>query len=699
PVVAKVSTNTSTSGFLPDVVALIDAVKALLLKNITPPPASVKVVEESCVTCGGPHPYYQFLTTDGNAFLGYHDNIHAYVSAAGVNYNQGNAGHHPPTCEEYSQEVLGFSSNFNSGNPTLTFVAIVAKSSPSLTPFEGGDFNLEEIKDYPAKKNSGSTTIHVDVSLLEYDCFYSEGDICLLEKFLNNDPSSPLLSKEIKTIELKSKKSSIEEPPENKLKDLPSHLEYPFLEGTNKLPVIIAKNLIDEEMERLIKVLKSHKQAIAWKLFDIKGIDPQFYTHKILMDDDFKPAVQHQRRMDSQGIFKSRLTRKIKRRQLSLALVERLPIDEKMEVFIDDFSVFRDSFSSCLSHLDKMVKRCEETNLVLNWEKCHFMVKEGIVLGHKISKSRIEVDREKVDGISKLPPPKSVKTIQSFLGHVREAFETLKKKLIEVPILVNPDWDLPFEIMCDASDFAVGADAKPRLLRWILFLQEFEVIIRDKKGAKKVAVDHLSRLENPHQSNPEKKEITETFPLETLAMVTFRGENHASWSNKFEDALWSFRTAFKKPIGCTPYKLVYGKACQLPIKLEHKAYRALKHYNFDLKTAGYHRKVQMNELNELLNHAYENSLIYKEKTKKIHDSKIRNRIFNVGDRVLLFNSRLKIFSGKLKTHWTGPFTINQVFPYGTVELSSTNGPNVKVNGHRLKHYFGGEIPPMVVPNF
>ncbi|GJZ22479.1 reverse transcriptase domain-containing protein [Tanacetum coccineum] len=158
------------------------------------------------------------------------------------------------------------------------------------------------------------------------------------------------------------------------------------------------------------------------------------------------------------------------------------------------------------------------------------------------------------------------------------------------------------------------------------------------------------------------------------------------------------QTTYKTPIGCTPYKLVYGKACHLPIELEHKAYWALKHENFDLKTTGDQRKVQLNELSELRDQAYENSLIYKEKTKRIHDAKIKNRVFNVGDQVLLFNSRLKIFSGKLKSRWSRPFTIVQVFPYGTVELSQDSGPNFKVNGHRLKHYFGGDIPAMDIPD-
>nr|GEV91599.1 reverse transcriptase domain-containing protein [Tanacetum cinerariifolium] len=199
--------------------------------------------------------------------------------------------------------------------------------------------------------------------------------------------------------------------------------------------------------------------------------------------------------------------------------------------------------------------------------------------------------------------------------------------------------------------------------------------------------------------------IPEITPAQSSSTVSNRGlkrilertigENRASWSNKLDDALCAFHIAYKTPIGCTPYKLVYGKACHLPIELEHKAYWALKQANFDFAIAGDHRKVQLNELNELRDHAYENSLIYKGKTKRIHDSKIKNRVFNVGDRVLLFNSRLKIFLGKLKTRLSGPFTITKVFPYDTVELSQANGPNFKVNGHRVKHYFRGDVPQLV----
>ncbi|GJX94323.1 reverse transcriptase domain-containing protein [Tanacetum coccineum] len=403
------------------------------------------------------------------------------------------------SCEEYAQEVLGFSNSSKSGNPTPSLDPILSTSFPSLTPFEGCNFILEEIK-------ACLTNDSIPPGIDDAD-FDSEGDLLLLEKLLNDDPLSPLPPKKLHFEELKMIKYSIDDPSELELKDLPSHLEYAFLEGTDKLPVIISKNLKNEEKAALLKVLKSHKRAIAWKIFDIKGIDPSFCTHKILMEDDFKPAVQHQRRVNP------KIHEVIKKEVIKLfdagliypisdslwVCLYRLPcmmaifhdmIEETMEVFMDDFSVFGDSFSSCFSHLDKMLKWCVDTNLVLNWEKCHFMVKEDIVLGHKISKSGIEVDKAKVDVIAKLLHPTTVKGVQSFLGYAGfyrqfiqdfskiarpmthlleketpfvfskeciEAFNLPKKKLTEAPILVAPDWDLPFEIMCDASDYAVGA--------------------------------------------------------------------------------------------------------------------------------------------------------------------------------------------------------------------------------------------------
>ncbi|GJS34283.1 reverse transcriptase domain-containing protein [Tanacetum coccineum] len=415
---------------------------------------------------------------------------------------------------------------------------MIDSRSPSFTPFGGSHFLMEEINEF--LEHDDSIPPGVD------DIYDSEGDTVYLEELLsviNSDPNLP--PSPVCEINVPEKvKSSCEDPPDLELKDLPSHLEYAFLEGDDKLPVIIAKNLKDEDKTALIKVLKSHKHAIAWKISDIKGIYPHFCTHKILMKENAKPVVQHQRRVNpkiheviKQEVIKlldagliypisdspwvspvhcvpkkggitvvkneenelipTRLVTGwrvcIDYRKLNDAtrkdhfplpfmdqMLERLagneyycfldgfsgyfqipidPLDQEkttftcpygtfayrrmpfglcnapgtfqrcmvaifhdmiektMEVFMDDFSVFGDSFSSCLSHLDKMLQRCEDTNLVLNWEKCHFMVKEGIVLGHKISKSGIEVDKSKVDVIAKLPHPTTVKGIPIFLGN------------------------------------------------------------------------------------------------------------------------------------------------------------------------------------------------------------------------------------------------------------------------------------------
>ncbi|GJW18488.1 reverse transcriptase domain-containing protein [Tanacetum coccineum] len=917
------------------------------------------------------------------------------TSRYSVNYNDMTANRIDVVelaCEEYSQEVLGFSDVIASGNPTPGYDPIVSNSSPTLTPFGDSDFLLLEEVDAFLALADDPTSPEVDESY--YD---PEGDILILEALLNSDPSPPPnqgnylpeIRKELKLCEAKTAKSLIDEPPDVELKDLPPHLEYAFLEDNNKLPVIIAKDMSVDEKTALIKVLKSRKQAIAWKLSDIKGINPEFYSHKILMDEDYEPAVQHQRRVnpkihdvikkdveklldagliypisdspwvspvhcvpkkggmtivtnDENELVPTRLVTGwrvcIDYRKLNKAtrkdhfplpfmdqMLERLvgneyycfldgfsgyfqipidPKDQEKTTFTCPYGTFAyrrmpfglcnapGTFQRCMMAIfHDMIEKTMEVFMDDFLEKNHFIVKEGIVLGHKISKKGIEVDKAKIDVIVKLPHPTTIKGIRSFLGHAGfyrrfikdfskisrpmthllekntpfifseeciQAFQTLKKKLTEAPILIAPNWDQPFELICDANDYSIGAvmgqrtekhfrpihyasktmtkaesnytttekemlvvvyafekfrsylimnksivymdhsalkylfakkDAKARLLRWVLLLQEFDFKVIDTKGAENYAADHLSRLENRYENVLNPKEINENFPLGILNMVTYCGqeaadiltachsgpteghyganytakkvfdsgfywptiykdahegnkyilvavdylskwveakalptndarvvvkflkylfarfgtpraiirdrgthfcndkfakvmsktvrENRASWSDRLDDALWAFRIAYKTPIGCTPYKLVYRKPCHLPIELEHRAYYKLKHANFDLKTAGDHRKLQLNELNELRDEAYENSLIYKERTNKLHDSKIKNRIFNVGDQVLLFNSRLKIFSGKLKTRWSDPLHKPKFFHYGTAKIISSDGQTSK----------------------
>nr|GEZ57994.1 reverse transcriptase domain-containing protein [Tanacetum cinerariifolium] len=783
------------------------------------------------------------------------------------------------TCQEYSQDVLGFADVVSDEVSTPYYEPVVSNSSPTLTPFNESDFYLEEIENY---LNDDSNLEEIEDS--EFDM---ERDILILEALLNSNPEPPFPNQkhyfpeahnDLKVVEPKNQ-SFDDEPPEVEFKELPSCLEYAFLGENEKCPVIIAKDLNVNEKTALINVLKTRKKAIAWKLIDIRGIDPEFYLHKILLEEDFSPKVQSQRRVNPKihDVIKKEVEK-----LLDAGLIYHIsdspwiPIDSKDQektTFTCPYGTFaykRMSFGLC--NAPGTFQRCMMEIFHDMTEQTMEKVEKHFWPIHYASKTINQAET-------------NYTTTEKEMLAVVYAFEKFRSYLIMNKSIVYTD-HLALKYLF------VKKDAKARLLRWILLLQEFDFKVIDTKGAENYAADHLSRLENPYENVFDTEEINETFLLESLNKVAHQdpstpwfadfanyhagnfiikgmttqqkqkffkdarhyfwddpylyrtcpdqiirrcivgheaidilnachsgptrghyganytvkkvfdsgfywptiykdafelvkrcdlcqrqgkisqqdempqnsiqvceifdvwgidfmgpfprskgnkyilvtvdylskwveakvlptndarvvvkflkslfsrfggpkaiisdirthfcndqflkvmskygvthrlstayhpqtseqvevtnrglkqilertvGENRALWSDKLEDALWAFRTAFKTPVGCTPYRLVYGKACHLLIELEHKAFWALKHANFDLKTMDDHRKLQLNELSELRDQAYENSLIHKERTKKLHDEKIKNRIFSVDDQVLLFNSRLKIF--------------------------------------------------------
>nr|GEY72552.1 reverse transcriptase domain-containing protein [Tanacetum cinerariifolium] len=522
-------------------------------------------------------------------------------------------------------------------------------------------------------------------------------------------------------------KSSIEEPPELELKELPSHLDYAYMEGVDKLPVIILKDLKVDEKEALLKVLKSHKKAIAWKITDIKGIDPRFCTYKILMEEDYKPAVKSQRRVNP------KIHEVIKKEVIKLLDADMIyPIYDSPWVSPIHYVPKKGGITIVKNENNELIP----TQLVIGWRVC---------IDYKKSNDATCKDQFPLPFMDQMLERLTGNEFYCFLDGFSGYFQ----------ILINPPDQEKTTFTCPYGTFAYRGMPFGLFNAPGTFQRDFAIGAVEGQRTENLAANHLSRLENPHKDVFVNKDINENFPLETLGKISsgstpwfadfvnfhagnfivkgmssqqkkkffkdvrhyfwddpylFRicadqisqrcvhgqeafdilkachegptgghhganfttkkalptndarvvvkflksffarfetpraiisdrgthvcndkfakvmskygvthrlsfayhpqtsgqvkvsnrglkrilertvGENRAAWSEKLDDALWAFRTAYKTPIGCTPYKLVYGKSCHLPIELEHKAYWALKHVNFDLKTAGEHRQ-------------------------------------------------------------------------------------------------------------
>ncbi|KAK8535534.1 hypothetical protein V6N12_057050 [Hibiscus sabdariffa] len=806
---------------------------------------------------------------------------------------------------------------------------------------------------------------------MEYDDFDNE-----FREFEPNSLVNSILCKELFTSPKTKLLHSVLQAPQIELKDLPKHLKYAFLGDNSTLPVIVSNKLSEKEENELISVLCKHKEAIGWTVADITGLSPSTCIHRIKVIEDAKPSREGQRRLNPPMM------------ERCMVSIFSDFIEKGIEVFMDDFTIYGNTFDECLLNLSNVLKRCLEYNLVLNYEKCYFMVDKGLILGHIVSFDGIAVDPSKTDVICTLPCPTTVREIRSFLGHAgfyrrfikdfskiaqplcnllqkdqifyfdsdcKDAWDALKEKLIPAPVVQPPNWEHPFELMCDALETSVGVvlgqkigkephviayasrtldsaqrnysttekellpivialekfhsyllgtnvvvfsdhaalrylmnkkEAKRRLIRWILLLQEFNLEIKDKKGRENLVTDHFSRIPLTSTDPP----INEEFPDEHLllaqrgklpwfadmvnylvtgkvpthlsrsainkikkesrfyvwddpylwkhcsdqvirrciaedetcekcqkvgnlsrrsempmnpihvceifdvwgldymgpfvssfgntyiilavdyvskwveakathnndarttvnflknfvfsrfgtprAIVSDRGTHFLNriiealmkkhgvthrvatayhplsngqaevsnretktilekivkpdqkdWSLKLSDALWAYRMAYNGLIGMSPYRLVYGKPCHLPVELEHRAYWAIKSCKMEMEAVGKARKLDIQESEEIRRNTYDSAQIYKEKTKEFHDRKISFKSFNIGQKVLLFNSTLKLFAGKLRLKWLGPYTVTKVFPHGAVEVEKDSGERFKVNGQRLKPYY------------